>query len=433
MQPPKDLPRPQRGDRTRNLDFLFGALKAAPDADSAKQVENRIWALWLASGSDTANLLMSRVKTAIEAKDLDLAIKLLDAIVKIKPDYVEAWNRRATIHYMRKEFGQSLQDIRQVLRASRATSARMSGLGMILQEFGDEKHALDVFRRALEIHPHLQKIPDLVKTPDREGRGPGYLTPLLSRSESAHSLAASAPTKAIRIMLVAPGVPSGTPATMMTRRPALAKPSLNASRQARSTMSSWSRASSATTQWMPQATESLRPVERLGEIATIGTLRPLARHAQAGRAGAGPADDGRKIERLGDLARGRGDGVGAGGLGLGVLRLHDRVVGVLALHLLGDPVHGGDRLDRKLPGGRFRRQHDGVGAVEDRGRDVGHLGAGRHRARDHAFEHLRRHHHRLAGAARGAGDLLLDARHLLQRHLHAEIAARHHQRVGRCR
>ena len=89
-----------------------------------------------------------------------------------------------------------------------------------------------------------------------------------------------------------------------------------------------------------------------------------------------------------------------------------------------------DRLDRKLPGRRFRRQHHRVGAVEDRGRDVGHLGAGRHRARDHAFEHLRRHHHRLAGAARGAGDLLLDARHLFQRHFHAEVAARHHQRVG---
>ena len=119
MQPPKDLPRPQHGDRTRNLDFLFGALKAAPDAASAKQVESRIWALWVASGSDTANLLMTRVKTAIEANDLNLAVQLLDAVVKIKPDYIEAWNRRATIHYMRKEFSESLQDIRQVLNSLR--------------------------------------------------------------------------------------------------------------------------------------------------------------------------------------------------------------------------------------------------------------------------------------------------------------------------
>ena len=164
MQPPKDLPRPQRGDRTRNLDFLFGALKAAPDADSAKLVENRIWALWIASGSDTANLLMSRVKTAIDANDLDLAIRLLDAIVKIKPDYIEAWNRRATIHYMRKQFGESLLDIRQVLIREPRHFGALSGLGMILQEFGDDKHALEVFRRALEVHPHMPKIPDLVKS-----------------------------------------------------------------------------------------------------------------------------------------------------------------------------------------------------------------------------------------------------------------------------
>jgi tetratricopeptide (TPR) repeat protein len=173
MQPPKDLPRAQQGDRTRNLDFLFGALKAAPDADTAKQVEARIWAQWMASGSDTANLLMTRTKTAIEANDLDLAIKLLDALVQIKPDYVEAWNRRATIHYMRKDFGQSLQDIRQVLSREPRHFGAMSGLGMILQEFGDEKRALEVFRRALEVHPNLPRIPDMVKTLSEkvDGRG----------------------------------------------------------------------------------------------------------------------------------------------------------------------------------------------------------------------------------------------------------------------
>jgi tetratricopeptide (TPR) repeat protein len=164
MQPPKDLPRVQQGDRARNLDFLFGALKAAPDAESAKLVENRIWALWLASSSDTANLLMNRVKEATEAKDLDLALKLLDAIIKIKPDYVEAWNRRATIHYLRKEFGQSLMDIRQVLVREPRHFGALSGLGMILQEFGDDRRALVVFRRALEINPHLDKIPELVKS-----------------------------------------------------------------------------------------------------------------------------------------------------------------------------------------------------------------------------------------------------------------------------
>jgi len=164
IQPPADVTRPHRADQVRGLDFLFGALKVAPDAESAKQVENRIWAMWLASGSDTANLLMTRVKAAIDGKDLDLAIKLLDALVEIRPDYIEAWNRRATIYYMKKDYVRSMQDIRQVLAREPRHFGAMSGLGMILHEFGDDRRALDAFRKALEIHPHLQKIPDMVKS-----------------------------------------------------------------------------------------------------------------------------------------------------------------------------------------------------------------------------------------------------------------------------
>ena len=98
-----------------------------------------------------------------QAQDLDLAIKLLTAIIELKPDYVEAWNRRATIYYMKREFGASLADIRQVLAREPRHFGAISGLGMILQEFGDEKSALAVFRRALAIHPRLPKIPELVK------------------------------------------------------------------------------------------------------------------------------------------------------------------------------------------------------------------------------------------------------------------------------
>ena len=153
-----------RGDRTHNLDFLFGALKLAPDETTAKAIEERIWTVWTASRSDTANLLMTRVKTAIEAKDIDLAIKLLDAIVKIKPDYIEAWNRRATIYYMKKDYGRSIADIREVLKREPRHFGALSGLGLILQDIGDDKQALEVYRRALEVYPRLQRIPDVVKT-----------------------------------------------------------------------------------------------------------------------------------------------------------------------------------------------------------------------------------------------------------------------------
>jgi tetratricopeptide (TPR) repeat protein len=163
-QPPKKLPLVRHGDQAQNLDFLFGALKAAPDDVTAKAVEERIWAVWSVSRSDTTDLLMSRVKTAVEKKDFDLAVKLLDAVIKIKPDYVEAWNRRATLFYMKKEYGRALVDIAEVLRREPRHFGALSGLGLILQDVGDDKLALDAYRRAVAVYPRLQRIPDLVKT-----------------------------------------------------------------------------------------------------------------------------------------------------------------------------------------------------------------------------------------------------------------------------
>jgi tetratricopeptide (TPR) repeat protein len=161
---PKNLPHVPRGDRLHNLDFLFGALKAAPDEETAKAVEQRIWAVWVISRSDTANLLMTRVATAVEAKDTDLAIKLLDSIIKIKPDYIEGWNRRATLYYTKKDYGRALADIREVLKREPRHFGALAGLGMILQDIGDDKQALEVYRRALAVYPKLERIPDLVKT-----------------------------------------------------------------------------------------------------------------------------------------------------------------------------------------------------------------------------------------------------------------------------
>ena len=165
-------PRAVRPDRSRDIEFLFGALKAAPDATAAKAVENRIMAYWLASGSDTADLLMTRVKTAVDQKEMDLAVRLLDAVVELRPEFIEAWNRRATLHFMNKAYAQSLADIRQVLAREPRHFGALAGLGMILQEIGEEKVALDALRRAIAVHPHLERIGEMIEslTEKVEGR-----------------------------------------------------------------------------------------------------------------------------------------------------------------------------------------------------------------------------------------------------------------------
>ena len=100
------------------------------------------------------------------------------------------------------------------------------------------------------------------------------------------------------------------------------------------------------------------------------------------------------------------------------------------LHAGDDPIHDRHRLDRIVARRALGREHHRVGAVIDRGRDVRGLGAGGCGRADHALQHLRRHHHRLAEVAALADDPLLQARHQLRRQLDAEVAARDHHRIG---
>ena len=170
--PSEQAPAYHRGERGQSIDFLFGALKAAPDDSSAKAVEDRIWAMWTAAGNDTTSLLMSRAKKAIDDDDYNLALRLLDAIIEIKPDYTEAWNRRATVYFLKKDYGNSLADLSKVLTREPRHFGALSGLGLIMQEIGDDKRALDAYRKALDVYPRLKGVPEKVKslTEKVEGR-----------------------------------------------------------------------------------------------------------------------------------------------------------------------------------------------------------------------------------------------------------------------
>jgi tetratricopeptide (TPR) repeat protein len=162
--PPGQPPAYHHGERTQSIDFLFGALKAAPDDTSAKAVEDRIWAMWTSAGNDTTSLLMSRARKATDDNDYDLALQLLDAIVEIKPDYTEAWNRRATVYFLKKDYANALADLGKVLTREPRHFGALSGLGLIMQDVGDDKRALDAYRKALDVYPRLNGIAEKVKT-----------------------------------------------------------------------------------------------------------------------------------------------------------------------------------------------------------------------------------------------------------------------------
>ena len=110
---------------------------------------------------------------AMQEKNFPLALELLNEVVILKPDFAEGWNKRATVYYLIDEYALSLADIRHVLALEPRHFGALSGLGLILKETGDKKHALDAFRKALAVHPYLtnaRKVMEELQI-EVEGRG----------------------------------------------------------------------------------------------------------------------------------------------------------------------------------------------------------------------------------------------------------------------
>jgi tetratricopeptide (TPR) repeat protein len=146
-----------------DLDGLFVRLAASADEDEAKAAENEILRRFHTSGSDTTDLLMSWASRAIKDEKYSVALDILDRIVILQSDFVEGWNKRATVHYMMGEYGKAIADIEKTLALEPRHFGALSGLGLILRDMGDSRHALQAFEEALKVHPFLKNAEDMLE------------------------------------------------------------------------------------------------------------------------------------------------------------------------------------------------------------------------------------------------------------------------------
>ncbi|MGL4637049.1 MAG: tetratricopeptide repeat protein [Beijerinckiaceae bacterium] len=140
------------------VDQLFERLAASRNEAEAEGFSEQINRVWARSGSDTLDLLLDRSKQALAGKDAVLALDLIDSILALKPDWPEAYNRRAAIHFQRKDMDAAMRDLRQTLALEPRHFQALAGIGMIFQQGGNTKQALAAFREALKINPHLKGV-----------------------------------------------------------------------------------------------------------------------------------------------------------------------------------------------------------------------------------------------------------------------------------
>jgi tetratricopeptide (TPR) repeat protein len=155
-------PEPDESPKSR-LDRLFDRLKAAKDETEGKAVGQLVLRQLARSGSDTADLLMTRVGEAIRANKPEVSLDLLDTILALQPRWAEAYARRASVHIQRKDFDAAMRDLRTTLALEPRHFMALAGLGSVLNETGNPKKALAAFREALKVHPHIEGIGKIVE------------------------------------------------------------------------------------------------------------------------------------------------------------------------------------------------------------------------------------------------------------------------------
>ena len=156
--------------RAEQLDILFARLYTS-EGTGTEGLEQKIWSLWNANDSTTAEVLLTQAGRAIDDGAPAEALKILDRVIGANPDFAEAWNKRATLYYMMKRDAASLKDIDKVLDLEPRHFGALAGRGMIYQRQKKYTLALEAFRAALKLNPGMEQVKVSIKELERIEQG----------------------------------------------------------------------------------------------------------------------------------------------------------------------------------------------------------------------------------------------------------------------
>lgn len=140
------------------LDTLFIKLQSATDPSAIKSLEAAIWEQWVMVPDMSQRALMMRGIAEMQQQELKVSIETFTRLIEVAPDLSEAWNKRATAHWLVGNFPASLADICETVKREPRHFGAYSGLGMIRAEMGENGRAVAAFELARKWNPHIPGI-----------------------------------------------------------------------------------------------------------------------------------------------------------------------------------------------------------------------------------------------------------------------------------
>ena len=143
-----------------------------PDEQVRTHAEQALWKIWARSGDAKVDALYQKGMAQMSAGDGEGAVETFTRIIKMKPTFAEAWNKRATVYFLMEEYEKSLADCDEVMKRNPYHFGALSGYFQIYVELEEYERALRYGRRALAINPNLEGIKNSVEALERQlGKG----------------------------------------------------------------------------------------------------------------------------------------------------------------------------------------------------------------------------------------------------------------------
>ncbi len=155
------------------LDRWFAELAKAGSAEEAKPIEDKSNAAFKQSGSASVDLLMSRAGAALNAADSKTAGAILAAVTRVAPNYAEGWHMRATMDAAGGNDSAAMLALQKVITLNPRHFAVMAELAGMLEDYGDKKGALALYRKALALDPQREGAARAARALERDVEGQG--------------------------------------------------------------------------------------------------------------------------------------------------------------------------------------------------------------------------------------------------------------------
>ena len=138
------------------LDNLFLKLKQSKNTVLARDYENKIWKLWLNSGSsETSNTQMKIGINLLNKGKLDQALLLFENLSQKEPMWAETYNKIATIKFLKGDYKNSKTNIDYTLKLEPRHFGAIYGLIQINIIEKKYEKALKNLENVLKIHPFI--------------------------------------------------------------------------------------------------------------------------------------------------------------------------------------------------------------------------------------------------------------------------------------